>query len=79
MTWEKVFEFADPALHNGLLKAHSEHWSIPDVFARLKNGEVLDLAWTDRKIGVSLTEKSHKYENWEIWGFDDFYSNILDI
>lgn len=79
MTWEKVFEFADPALHNGLLKAHSDHWSIPDVFARLRNGEVLDLAWTDRKIGVSLTEKSHKYGNWEIWGFDDFYSNILDI
>lgn len=79
MTWLNVFDFADPALKYGLMKAKSDHWPIPEVFKRLRNGEILDLAWPDLRIGVSLTAKSYKYENWDIWDFNEFSSNILGI
>ena len=79
MTWDKVFKFADPALHYTLMKANSDHWAIPVVYSRLDNGEILDLAWPTEKIGVSLSAESHRYADWDILDFDDFSRKFLDL
>lgn len=70
-TWTSVKQNADPALHGVLLLAQKSNNSLPVigysiVDESLKTTIILDIAWPDKKIGVSLGDMAIKKTGWKI-------------
>ena len=73
--WDKVFEYADPAVHGFLDYAHKKGFSPPEVGYEITNqgGQIvaeLELAWPETNYGVYI-EKPEAPSSWNLHSLEE--------
>lgn len=82
INWEQALQLIDPALKGGIQLLQQKGFSPPHIgysvnspVARADTEElILEAAWPDRKLGITLMNKdkaSSLAPDWEIWSFQD--------
>lgn len=61
--WQTVLRYADPALLGELNYLHRNNYIAPEIGVKV-NGTVLDIAWPDQRLGITLQKKA--VPGWEI-------------